>query len=47
MEGQLSELDLRYVDNPNRTYVSYPQLGLAIRIENDQVNEIDVVQIPR
>jgi hypothetical protein len=35
------------VDNPITTYTSYPELSLAIRLGNNQVQKNVIVLIPR
>lgn len=41
------EYDFREIDQPGHTYRFYPDLGLALRIQNGKVEELAIVQIPR
>jgi len=47
VQGQITEKQARFIDDPATAYVSYPELGLALRFANQQVQEIAIVQIPR
>ncbi len=41
------EYDFRELDTPDVNYRFYPELGLAVRIRNDRVEELVVTRIPR
>jgi tetratricopeptide (TPR) repeat protein len=41
------EYDFRELDTPDVNYRFYPELGLAVRIRNDRVEELVVTLIPR
>jgi tetratricopeptide (TPR) repeat protein len=47
LQGQLMDSNPRYLADPDLAYSFYPELGLAIRFGNGQVQELALIQIPR
>jgi hypothetical protein len=47
LKDQRAELSPRPIDDPEVRYVSYPELGLALRFARPRVREIAIAQVPR
>jgi hypothetical protein len=47
LAGQVPEAQSRFLDQADVLYQSFPELGLAFRLQNDHLAEIAIAQIPR